>query len=63
MTTIITLINSVYDRESPLTYTYGKVHEYPGVTINLYWKGNLKFTMYDLITDILEDIPKVTKTG
>ena len=51
-------IISVYGRESPLTVTRGKVHEYLGITIGFTDKDRVKFTMYDYIYNMLEDIPE-----
>ena len=63
MTIIIDLISSVYGRESPLIANRGNVHEYLGMTIEFYEKGKVKFTMYDYITNMLEEIHKDTNTG
>ena len=63
MTTIIDLISSVYGRYSPLAVTCGKVHKYLGMTIDFSKKGKVKFTMYDYIVWMLEEIPKDTNTG
>ena len=56
-TTIIDLISYFYGREYPLTFNLGKVHEYLGMTIEFSKKGKVKFTMYDYIYDMFEDIP------
>ena len=58
MTNIINLIGSVYVRESPLEFTHGKFHEYLVMKIYFYDKGKVKFTIYDYIYNILEDIPE-----
>ena len=63
LTTIIDLILSVYVRESLLTVTRGKVHEYLGMTIDFSEKGKVKFTRYEYIKDMLKDIPKNINTG
>ena len=63
MTTIIDRISSVYGREYPLTANHGKVHEYLGMTIDLSEMVDLKFTMYDYIDDMLEDLPEDKKAG
>ena len=62
MTTIIDLIY-IYVRECPLTVTCGKVHEYLGRTIDYPKKYNVKFTMYENMSDMIEDLPEDTKTG
>ena len=61
VTTIIDLIISVYGRESPLKFTCGKVHENLEMTIDFYEKGKIKFTMYDYIANMLEDLPEDKK--
>ena len=63
MTTITDLIRSVYVRESPLTVNSGKFHKYLGITIDFSEKGKVKFTMYDYIANILEELPEDMKTG
>ena len=63
MTTIIDIISSVYGRDSPLTFTRRKVHEYLGMTIDFSEKGKGKFIIYDYIADMLEYLPEDTKTG
>ena len=63
VTTIIDLISSVYVREYQLTATHGKVHEYLGMTIDFSDKDKLKFTMYDCIVNMLEELPEDMKTG
>ena len=63
MTTIIDLISSVYGREYPLALIRRKVHEYLGMTIDFSEKGKVKFTMYDYISNMIEELPKETKTG
>ena len=63
VTTIIDIISSVYGRDSPLTFTHRKVHEYLGMTIDFSEKGKGKFIIYDYIADMLEYPPEDTKTG
>ena len=63
MTNIINLIGSVYVRESPLEFTHGKFHEYLVMKVYFYNKGKVKFTIYDYISNMLEDLPKDTRTG
>ena len=46
-----------------LRVTCGKVHEYLGMTIYFCEKGKVKFTMYNYIAGMLEEIPEDTKTG
>ena len=62
VTTITDIISSVYGRESPWIVTRGKVHEYLGMTIDFSEKGKVKFTMYDYISDMLEELLEDTKT-
>ena len=39
----------------------GKVHENLEMTIDFYEKGKIKFTMYDYIANMLEDLPEDKK--
>ena len=61
VTTIIYIIISVYGRDSPLTVTRVKVHEYVGMTIDLSNKGKVNFIMYDYIGDIIKELPEYIK--
>ena len=63
VTTIIDIISHVYGRDSPLTVACGKFHEYLGMTIDLSEKGKINFTMYDYISDMLEELPENLKIG
>ena len=40
-----------------LTASYGKIHEYLGMTINWSTEGKVVFTMYDYLEDILSEVP------
>jgi hypothetical protein len=41
----------------PLSATTGMIHDYLGITIDYSEKGKVKFTMYDYLEDILEEMP------
>ena len=62
MTTIIYLISSVCGRDYPLTVTRGKFHKYLGIIIDFSEKGKVKFTIYDYIVDMIEDLPEYMNT-
>ena len=57
VTFILAEINDWYGETAPLTVTRGKVHEYLGMTIDYSDKGKVKFTMYDYIYALLEELP------
>ena len=40
-----------------LTVSYGKIHEYLGMTIDWSTEGKVVFTMYDYLKDILSETP------
>ena len=63
MITIIDLISFVYGIESPLTVTHEKVHKYLGITVDFSKKGEVMFTMYYYISNMLEDLPEDMNTG
>jgi hypothetical protein len=46
-----------YGKESPLTVTRGKVHNYLGMTIDYSEDGKVHFTMFDYIMNMLVDLP------
>ena len=61
-TTIIDLIIFINGREYLLTFTCGKVHEYLQIIIDFYEKGKVKFTMYEYIDNIIQEIHEDTKS-
>ena len=51
---IIDQLNEVFGLDGDmLTASYGKVHEYLGMTIDWSTEGKVVFTMYDYLEDIL----------
>ena len=57
VTSILAEIDDWCGEIAPLTVTRGKVHEYLGMTIDYSEEGKVKFTMYDYIDDLLEELP------
>ena len=57
VTAILGEIDDWYGEQAPLTVTRGKVHAYLGMTIDYSEEGKVKFTMYDYIDDLLEELP------
>ena len=55
---IIESLNEVFGSDgNKLTASYGKVHEYLGMTINWSTKGVVVFTMYDYLKSALDKTP------
>jgi len=54
---ILKKLNDKFGQESPLTTCRGKVLEYVGVKINYRQKGKVKFSMYEYIEKMLEELP------
>ena len=53
---IINQLNEVFGSDDNiLTASYGKIHEYLGMTIDWSTKGKVVFTMYDYLEDILSE--------
>jgi hypothetical protein len=61
VTMILATINEEYGKETPLTVTRGFVHDYLGMTINFLHKGQVPFTMFDYIANMLEALPETMK--
>eukprot|EP00980_Cylindrotheca_fusiformis_P010187 scaffold2267_cov92-Cylindrotheca_fusiformis.AAC.6 len=55
---IYQLLNDQYGKETPLTVSRGKKHEYLRMTIDYSEDGKVKFTMADYIDDLLKEIPE-----
>ena len=57
---IIELLDKKYgqDQENPMTAHLRKTHDYLGITINYNTQGNVVFTMFDYIQDVLDKYPK-----
>ena len=60
---IIADLDDEFGRISPLTTTYGEVHDYLGMTIDYSTKGKVRFTMFDYLHEILENMPDSLKTN
>ena len=55
---IIDALNEVFGSDGDLlTASYGKIHEYLGMTIDWSTEGVVVFTMYDYLEDILDEAP------
>ena len=51
-------LNKEFGKDGPkLSASYGKIHEYLGMTIDWSIDGNVRFTMYDYLEDILQEAP------
>jgi hypothetical protein len=57
VTKTLVLINEEYGKETPLTVTRGLMHDYLGMTIDYSYQGQVRFTMFDYIANMLEAIP------
>ena len=55
---VISKLNKIYGKTSPLTITQGDRHEYLGMTIDYSTKDRVTFTMYDYVNQIIESLPK-----
>ena len=55
---VLTDLNNKFGTaKKPLAATTGDIHDYLGITIDYSEKGKVKFTMYDYLEDILNDMP------
>ena len=45
-----------FGKETPLLITWGKIHDYLGMTIDYTVKGKVKFYMYDYVEQILGEV-------
>jgi hypothetical protein len=57
-TTIVGLIDEEFGKESPITVTRGKVHDYLGMTLDCTDKGKVKIKMTDSVGKMLKDLPE-----
>ena len=55
---IISKLNAIYGKTSPLTITRGNQHEYLGMSINYSEPDKVIFTMYDYVNEIIASLPK-----
>ena len=59
---IIDHLNGIFGSEGELlAASYGKIHEYLGMTIDWSVDGKVIFTMYDYLEDILAEAPDVIR--
>jgi hypothetical protein len=56
-THVINLINDEFGQEAPLTITRGKIHEYPGMTLDFSSPGKVRVIMKDYVQGMLDEIP------
>ena len=54
---IIDALNAIFGKQKKMSASYGKIHEYLGMTIDCSEAGMVKFTMYDFLEDILAEAP------
>ena len=60
---IIARFDEKYGKESPLSVTRGKVHEYLGMTIDYTSDGCVSFIMKDYVTELLKERPNDMDAG
>ena len=58
---VLAMLNKEFGKEAPLTVTRGLIHDYVGMTIDYTEKGNVKFTMFDYLEEILQNLPDELK--
>jgi len=51
-------LNDEFGKESPISESYGKQHEYLGMTFDYSTKGEVNISMADYVKLILHDVPK-----
>jgi hypothetical protein len=54
---VLAALNRMYGQETPLTVTYGDLHDYLGMTIDYSEDGKVAIRMEDYIESMLEDVP------
>ena len=60
---IIKLLNKAYGSKDPLTMTWGKVHEYLGMTVDFTQAPEVKFSQYDFVKKLWLGLPESLKGG
>ena len=60
---IIELMNGTFGKVAPLTGSIAKVHEYLGMTIDYANKGRVCFSMFDYMSDIVDNLPEHLQTN
>ena len=54
---VIDALNAIFGKDKKMSASYGKIHEYLGMTIDWSEEDMVKFTMYDYLEDILLEAP------
>ena len=54
---VIDALNAIFGKDKKMSASYGKIHEYLGMTIDWSEENMVKFTMYDYLEDILLEAP------
>ena len=57
VTAMIKLIDNEFGKESPITVTRGKVHDYLGMTLDYSTKGKVMIKMLDIVAKMLAELP------
>ena len=55
---VLEQLNERYGRISPLTVTRGKVHDYVGMTLDFSQSGEVRFSMFDYLEEIIQNLPE-----
>lgn len=58
---ILADLNKEFGKITPLTETTGKIHDYVGITIEYTKKGKVKFSMFDYLEEIIDNVPEESK--
>jgi hypothetical protein len=58
---VLKTIDKDYGKESPVTVTRAKVHDYLGMTLDYTEKGKVKIRMDDYIQGMLDELPEDMK--
>ncbi|VEU41596.1 unnamed protein product [Pseudo-nitzschia multistriata] len=54
---VINDLNTEFGKTAPLTVTRGKIHDYVGMTIDYTREGQVTFSMFNYLEEILENLP------
>jgi hypothetical protein len=57
-TALIGMIDDVFGKESPITVTRGKAHDYLGMTLDCSMKGKVHVKMLDSVAKMIEELPE-----
>ncbi|VEU33958.1 unnamed protein product [Pseudo-nitzschia multistriata] len=61
VTAVIQQLNEQFGKESPLTETRGKIHDYVGMTLDYSESGKVKLSMFDYLEEIIQNLPDSLK--